>query len=91
MILNKKRTFPCRIVLENITHRRLIGIVKKVVKEKWEFVAINSPPNKRGKWFNVVASKKMWDKEDENLYRRISREQKKEERLRAAGKMKPCV
>jgi hypothetical protein len=56
------------IALQNISRRRLLSIIKKAVKEKWEFIAINSPPNKHGKRFNIVASKKMWEKEDENLY-----------------------
>ena len=65
------------IALQNINRRRLIRIIKKVQKEKWEFVFITSPPGKPN-LFNICASRKMWDKETENLFKQISIEQKKE-------------
>lgn len=58
---------PVTVVRHRINRNALNRIVNKAVKRKFEFIAINSPPNEP-ELFNVVACEKMWDDDMEDLF-----------------------
>jgi hypothetical protein len=54
------------IVRQNISHRTLVRIINKSLAGRYEFIAINSPA--RSGRYNIVAARKMWDRDMEKLY-----------------------
>jgi hypothetical protein len=56
------------IVRQNISHRILVHIINRARAGRYEFIAINSPARRSGR-YNIVAARKMWDRDSEKLYK----------------------
>lgn len=56
------------IVRQNISHRILVRIINRARAGRYEFIAINSPARRPGR-YNIVAARKMWDRDMEKLYK----------------------
>ena len=54
------------IVRQNISHRTLVRIINRARAGRYEFIAINSPALRPGR-YNIVAARKMWDSDIEKL------------------------